>query len=76
MRMPDAVLVKIKCQWGGKMQPRIELKIRDKVVAQILCDTKIADGDLVIMLDEVVQNLRWKVTQMAVIHYIKPAVEG
>lgn len=53
------------------MQPRIEMKIKDEVVLQIMCKPKLSDGDLAVMLEDVEQDLRWNVMRYPETHQIK-----
>ena len=53
------------------MQPRIEIKIKDKVVMQVLCEPDISDGDLATMLEDAEQDLRWKVMQPTTTSHIR-----
>lgn len=54
------------------MKPRIEIKIRDDIVMQIMCKPDISDGDLATMIEDAAQDLRWNVMKMTETHYTRP----
>ncbi len=54
------------------MQPRIEMKIRDEVVLQIMCKPDLPDGNLAVMLEDAAMDLRWNVMRDTESRYIRP----
>jgi len=54
------------------MQLRVETKRRGVVIVQVFCEASISDGDLVTMLEDAEQDLRWNIMKDTETHHIKP----
>jgi hypothetical protein len=50
---------------GGLMEMRVETRVKGQLVMQVLCTADTSNGDLVVMLEDAVQDLRWNIMQNA-----------